>query len=438
VSRLRFIVALLLLPACTREPRGDGFDFSTTGGTGTGDTTDTSTSTSTGVAESSSSSSDGSGSTGGSEGSSSSSTGEPSHCGDGTIDPGDVCFRPETTVLAMGAGVRDISVADFDVDGDLDLVTLDADTPAAYLRRGDGAGGFADPETWPVTPGAFRLAHGDFDYDGDPDFVVFGQNLTVFFNATGTFTSDDMTSAGILVDELTDGVVGEFDDQLGLDVVHTTQESGYFQRGAVAMTGWEFGQSFGVPVPSDGTSGLAATVFAFDDDAIEDLVVLDRDLRDARLLRANGGGGFQVVGDVTVCPLGSGAYRAAVGDVNGDGEADLVVTCTIGVWTLLHGEGDGQFGDPIEYIWDTAFRPAITDIDHDGDDDVLVSAAGLGQVGVFASERSGLVIFDSKVQVGGSVWAFAVGDLDDDGALDLAVGVTGEGEGNVEIFWADP
>ena len=72
----------------------------------------------------------------------------------------------------------DIEAADFDLDGDIDIVGAALDTTAMALNNGSGV--FTGPFEMISTNGAARVA-GDFTGDGKPDFIVLnGTNVSMF------------------------------------------------------------------------------------------------------------------------------------------------------------------------------------------------------------------------------------------------------------------
>ena len=145
---------------------------------------------------------------------------------------------------------------------------------------------------------------------------------------------------------------------------------------------------------------------------------------------------------------GYSPYSVAIADVNGDGKPDLIIaneqqskTDTAGSISVMLGRGDGTFHAAVNYSsgGENAYSISIADVNGDGKLDLVVangclgSDCSTGSVGVLLGKGDG--IFEKVVTYSsGAASVFgshvAVGDLNGDGKLDLAVATTGSGCGN--------
>jgi hypothetical protein len=148
------------------------------------------------------------------------------------------------------------------------------------------------------------------------------------------------------------------------------------------------------------------------------------------VLLGNGDGTFR--SEVTYLSGGSAPNSVAVGDVNGDGNPDIVVAnecdgsaCSGSGWIgVLLGNGDGTFRPPLRYgsggqlpIW-----VAIGDVNRDGKSDLVVANANSNSVSVLLGNGDGTFQTPTTYGSGGvSPRHVALGDLNGDGRLDIVV-----------------
>ena len=121
-----------------------------------------------------------------------------------------------------------------------------------------------------------------------------------------------------------------------------------------------------------------------------------------------------------------GGYGVATGDLNGDGALDFVSTNTIDIVgnlvNVVMGQGDGTFAVVVSYgnfSSEAAAAIALGDMDGDGDLDMVLPNGGRVWLndgnGVFYTEFVG-----SDVRDGASI---ALGDINEDGHLDIVTTV---------------
>ena len=141
---------------------------------------------------------------------------------------------------------------------------------------------------------------------------------------------------------------------------------------------------------------------------------------------------------------GRNPYSVALGDLDGDGKPDLAVansgSNTVSVYRNMSSNGSigaGSFAIPIDFTTGTRPRSiAIGDLDGDGKLDLAVTNQGSGTVSVFRNmATSGSIVagsFAAKVDftTGSFPQSVAIGDLDGDGKPDMAVVV----QGMVSVF----
>jgi FG-GAP-like repeat len=217
-------------------------------------------------------------------------------------------------------GAVGMFAADFNNDGKLDLAITTSTIVQILLNKGNGTFTLSDTT---VNGFSSRILGGDFNGDGNQDLLVFGSEM--LGNGDGTFTVSTgqvLRGAGFLADFNGDGIP----DLTEQDVV-----SGRFFVGLMAfgLPGGTWAPSFITSVTSDGP-GVAAD---FGGDGKMDIYGNGW----APLNQANDnppapGGLFLGHGDGTFTRVSYGLSQffgagfTAVGDLDGNGSPDLVLT----------------------------------------------------------------------------------------------------------------
>ncbi len=155
----------------------------------------------------------------------------------------------------------------------------------------------------------------------------------------------------------------------------------------------------------------------FNGDGKLDLVVTNSNSNTISVLLGNGDGTFQTM---QTYATGNYPFAVAVGDFNHDGAIDLVVTnvndYSIGV---LLGNGDGTFQTQQTYdIGGVAYSVAVGDLNRDGKLDIVVGNED-GTAGVLLGKGDGTFQAQQKYPAGNDPRALTIGDINSDGKLDV-------------------
>jgi len=317
---------------------------------------------------------------------------------------------------------------------------------------------FAPPVTYDSAgPWADGVAVTDLNGDGKPDLVVTnycqswnqygcngeGEVSVLLGNGDGTFQPAVIYSTGAYNAESV--AVGDVNGDGTPDVVvaNACQTPGEFhcvgETGAVSvLLGYGDGTfQPAVVYSSGGNYAFSVAIGDLTGDGVPDIVVangaLDNGYPSVAVLIGNGDGTFQPA--VAYSTGGEQTNSVAIGDVNGDGIPDLIVAnfqqsqSAEGEVAVLLGNGDGTFQPAVTYDagGEYSYSVALGDLRGDGILDVVVanSVPG-GAVDVLLGNGDGtfqpaVPYLGHGLTPGGASGSLAIGDVNGDGILDLAV-----------------
>jgi hypothetical protein len=136
---------------------------------------------------------------------------------------------------------------------------------------------------------------------------------------------------------------------------------------------------------------------------------------------------------------GARPYSVAIGDIDGDGKADIVTANqTANTVSVLRNTGSGSslsFATKVDFTTGpTPFSVALGDMDGDGKLDIAIVNRGDNTISVLRNTGSvGNLSFAAKTDFATSVlpWSIAIGDMDGDGRPDLAVANLGANSASI-------
>jgi hypothetical protein len=393
--------------------------------------------------------------------------------GDGTddymiTDPNDVYVHSGATgaLLFTVAHQATVVAAAGDVDGDLHADLLLAEPfDTATSGRVRVVSGATGTELYSLTMhgqfGAALSATGDVDGDGLPDFVVTrqsnvldplydGHDVFVFAGATGTqlaaYGVDPHlnwvdASADLDGDGVADAIVGDwlhfaftpfdpngaFDPQGEVDVVSLVDGSR-----VATVTGSAFASSYGQSTTLVGDR---------DGDGWRDVAIAapgGLDVPGSAVRIASGRDGHELSRFTTsgVIPLHDRTL-VAIGDVNGDGVADLAVACP-------DAQPGGVAGNGVELRSGADDSRIATLVPSSGTPNHLAAAAdvnGTPLLAVTTTSPSAVLVYDlttnqvvTNYAGSGDADVACVGDVDHDGVVDWVVLDTTAPGGTVRLF----
>jgi tetratricopeptide (TPR) repeat protein len=277
-----------------------------------------------------------------------------------------------------------IASAVFTTSGFHDLLVTDPEANAVSVLLSNGDDTFKEATGSPITVGKepSALLTGDFNGDGNQDFIVtnFQDNTFSLFlgNGDGTFT-----------------------------------------------------QAAGSPfsLPSTAQGPIAMTQADFNGDGIQDIAIANRSTNNVEVLLGVAGGAFSLAPN-SPFPVGQFPVAIVSGDLNNDSHQDLaVLNQTDNTVSVLLGNGDGTFAAAANSPLATGQSPtalAINDFNADGNLDIAVTDPQTNSVAVFLGQGGGLFATGFELPVGTNPSAIFVGSL---GASPTDVAITDDPAG---------
>ena len=349
---------------------------------------------------------------------------------------------------ALAEYTNQMSVCDVDGDGDLDIAFANGGGfPSAgadqqvRLFINNGSGVFADESIARIGAllGDFRgVEFGDIERDGDWDMVLANDNNALprllTNNGLGVFTDVTATNLPNFTLGSSRAQFADVDNDGDLDL--------YFTNGTTSRFGTGRGKLYlnnGSGVFSDATTTNTPneTVTEPQDCIFGDIDGdLDVDLRigatapSQSKLYVNNGSGVFVPAPVAP-PSDNNCYSYDFGDMNGDGDLDLIGANGAASGTNaeieLVNNGAGVFSlGPFTGATSDDNDSKFLDIDNDGDLDLIIARIG-GAERVYTNNGSGTMTLAPGVMtaVTDSTLDVKVADFDGDGRYDI---ITGQGE----------
>ncbi|WP_324671433.1 FG-GAP-like repeat-containing protein [Hymenobacter sp. GOD-10R] len=375
-----------------------------------------------------------------------------------------------------------VALGDLDGDGDLDLLTttryryengqqLNGDV---YVSLNDGFGNFNVTQQVPNVRRANRIMLGDVDGDGDLDYVTSGGGVRLN-DGTGTFFGNqEVATTGIGFVELADA---DGDGDLDIFAGGTIFDGGpvtsiRFNQGtttplAVSVLSPQrnapssprptpvsvtfnqalnpdvsqstvkvFGQQVGLKAGTTSVSGSTLTFAPTADfkpgETVFTTITAARSTSSQALSKpfvfqftagtAPATSLFTLDNSLSV---GNNPQSVALGDLDGDGDLDLASASNNypnGTVSIRLGNGNGTFAasQEVPVGWGP-FQVVLGDVDNDGDLDLLTANASfpVGTISVRLNNGRGTFSGSQEVLVGNNPHAVALGDVDGDGDLDL-------------------
>jgi hypothetical protein len=341
-------------------------------------------------------------------------------------------------IVGSSNTLRDVQMVDINSDGNLDLLTSNYASSGGgiILNLGNGNGTFKTSTTINAGGGAqpYSIQVADLNRDGKLDIVTslppFGRFTILLGNGDGKFKAPTFLAS---TKDNTNFVLTDINNDGLLDIVTAIGNGSTNTSQVGVLLGNGDGRFKAQTTFSPGT-GVGIVNLANGDvngDGNMDIVTANYQTDSASILLGNGNGAFLTP---TSVPLGDGTKMVALADMNNDGKLDLVSLNELGNnISIALGNGNGTFLPAENKAISNAsslkhFK--ITDLNGDGNLDVLT---GGSRIVVSMGNGDGSLRASTQIN-GNTVSGFALGDANKDGTQDLVAFVGNGFSSNVNFL----
>ena len=328
---------------------------------------------------------------------------------------GDGSFAPVTDSLAI-SDPRKIVLCSLNGDSLTDVAILSVNGRGADLHLNNGDGTLTRLAT--LTTNAYGTARGlglgDFNGDQQDDVVIgYAANAAVFLSQpNGGYDPAPAYPVGSSPESV---AVGDLNQDGRLDIVTANRSSDDLSI-LLGAPGGTFLSEVRLAV---GDLPLGLRLADLNGDTFLDLIVslVDADYQTIFLNQRNG---------MFAAPhtVPSGNFLGDIADWNGDGKLDLLSGLSSGGGVVNLGRGDGAFDTRLQIVPTNSPPTQVSPVDLDGDSQLELVGLNMQSNSIDVWEHAAVTGTNrllSSFSVGPYVQAFAHGDFNDDGLVDLAV-----------------
>ncbi|WP_254175480.1 FG-GAP repeat domain-containing protein [Planktothrix tepida] len=358
-------------------------------------------------------------------------------------------FTENTNISLTGVYNSSVTTADFDKDGDTDILLTGYDSshnPISQIYSNNGSGGFSQNTNVSLSGVGYSfVTTADFDKDGNTDILFAGydsfyKRISQIYgnNGSGGFSENTNVSlTGVYKGSVT---TADFDKDGDTDILLTGQDSLYQPISQIYSNNGSGGFSENTNISLPGVYNSSVTTADFDKDGNTDILLTGKDSsgRISQIYSNNGSGGFSENTNVSL----TGVYYSSVttADFDKDGDTDILLTGKDGsgpISKIYSNNGSGGFSENTNVSLTGVYFSSVTtaDFDSDGDTDILLTGKDSSSnyiSKIYSNNGSGGFSENTNISLNGVYkGSVTTADFDSDGNTDILL--TGKDSSNKPI-----
>ncbi|MBL8002247.1 MAG: T9SS type A sorting domain-containing protein [Flavobacteriales bacterium] len=331
---------------------------------------------------------------------------------------GNASFQPANVLMPALGDLRDLVVAELTGDNYPDVLQSDYWGDSLWVMPNVGGTTLGPRITVSTGIGSITDLHVD-DLDADGDLDVLFSSYSVEGCHWSEQTSPGVFAAPVMLFPFDVEILGmstaDLDGDGDLDILAGGFKRSFWYANDGAV---QFGPADTLQFTTTSATYYGHVVADLDGDGDLDVVPHEYSLSHPDLFVNDGAGNFTNAGPL----VGGEVYQLAAADLDGDADADLVQTTRNAIWWANDGAGNLGGSTFLAGGLTTPSSVAVADLNGDGIKDVLATGYpgrlavwwGLGGGGAFSGQVVLLDTLDNPKDL-------VVGDLDGDGDIDVTI-----------------